>query len=75
MTKKLFGRSSKGLPIFSYEWGETGPQILILSGVHGDEPEGNYIALGLMDCFLKEFPYKIKLTMVPFFNMEGSLTA
>lgn len=72
---KLFGLSSQGLPIISYAFGSQGPHILILGGVHGDEPEGNYIALGLLKKWLKEFPYKLRVQLVPCFNIEGSLTS
>ncbi len=72
---KLFGLSSQGLPIISYEWGSQGPVILILGGVHGDEPEGNYIALGLLKKWLVKFPYKLRVHLVPCFNVEGSLLA
>ena len=70
---KLFGESSQGLPILSYCFGSEGPVILILGGVHGDEPEGNYISLGLLKKWLEKFPYNLRLTLVPCFNMEGSL--
>ncbi len=73
MAIKLFGNSSQGLPIISYQFGEQGPVVLILGGVHGDEPEGNWIALGLLQKWLKQFPYKLCLTLVPCFNIEGSL--
>ena len=68
------GKTPKGLPIFSYEFGKEGPVVLILAGVHGNEPEGNYIALELLQKWIKDFPYKLKLTLVPFFNVEGCLT-
>ena len=70
---KLFGNSSQGLPIVSYLFGKQGPVILILGGTHGDEPEGNYIALGLLKKWVGKFPYKLQLTLVPCFNIEGSL--
>lgn len=69
----IFGSSSQGLPIISYSFGKSGPTVLILGGVHGDEPEGNYIALGLLQKWLKDFPYKLQLTLIPCFNIEGSL--
>ena len=76
MTKiKLFGTSSQGLPIMSYLFGQEGPVILILGGVHGDEPEGNYIALGLLKNWMIKFPYKLQVYLVPCFNIEGCLTA
>ena len=73
MQTQLFGSSSQGLPILSYDFGSEGPSVLILAGVHGDEPEGNYIALALLKKWIKNFPYKLRLTLVPCFNIEGSL--
>ena len=74
MQVHFFGSSSQGLPILSYHFGEKGPPfVLILGGVHGDEPEGNYIALGLLKKWMAHFPYKLCLTLVPCFNIEGSL--
>ena len=72
---KIFAVSSQGLPIISYIFGSTGPLVLILGGVHGDEPEGNYIALGLLKKWMQRFPYKLQAHLVPCFNIEGSLTA
>ena len=71
----LFGQSSQGLPIFAYQFGKKGPNVLIIGGVHGDEPEGIYVALGLLKDFLKKFPYKLKLTLIPVFNPDGALTS
>ncbi len=68
-----FGLTSQGLPIYSYEFGTKGPQILILAGVHGDEPEGIYVAKGLLHSFLECFEYQLKLTLIPIFNIEGAL--
>jgi len=73
MDTKLFALSSQGLPIISYHFGQEGPVVLVLGGVHGDEPEGNYIALGLLKKWLQNFPYKLFLTLIPCFNIEGSL--
>ena len=71
---ELFGISSQGLPIICHPFGREGPVVLILGGVHGDEPEGNWIAFGLLQKWKKEFPYKLRLTLVPCFNIEGSLS-
>lgn len=73
MQVQCFGHSSQGLPILSYHFGSEGPVVLILGGVHGDEPEGNYIALGLLKKWMDDFPYKLSLTLIPCFNIEGSL--
>ena len=71
---ELFGISSQGLPIICHQYGKEGPVILVLGGVHGDEPEGNWIALGLLKKWMENFPYKLRLTIVPCFNIEGSLS-
>ena len=71
----LFGQSSQKLPIFSYKFGGKGPQVLILGGVHGDEPEGVYVALGLLQDFSEQFSYKLELTIVPVFNPDGVFTS
>lgn len=72
---EVFSVSSQNLPIISYIFGNKGPVVLILGGVHGDEPEGNYIALGLLKKWIQHFPYKLKIFLIPCFNIEGSLTA
>lgn len=71
----LFGYTSQNLPIFSYKFGKAGPKILILGGVHGDEPEGVYVAQSLLQNFLEKFVYQLQLTLVPIFNAEGALTS
>ena len=72
---EIFAISSQGLPIINYTFGNKGPVVLILGGVHGDEPEGNYIALGLLKKWIQNFPYKLQVCLIPCFNIEGSLTA
>ena len=72
---KLFGNSSQGLPIICHSFGEQGPVILILGGVHGDEPEGIWIVFGLLEKWIQNFPYKLRLTLVPCFNIEGTLSS
>lgn len=69
----LFGNTAQGLPILAYSFGWAGPRVLILGGVHGDEPEGNYIALGLLQRWMRNFKLKLKVCLIPCFNMEGSL--
>ena len=71
---KLFGNSSQGLPIICHSFGKQGPVVLILGGVHGDEPEGIWIAFGLLEKWIKKFPYKLRLTLIPCFNIEGALS-
>lgn len=66
-----FGLSKLGLPILAYEFGHEGPNILILGGVHGNESEGVVAAMGLIKELKARFPYKLKITVVPTFNIEG----
>lgn len=68
-----FGKTSSGLPIPAYQFGEQGLHVLILGGVHGDEPEGVVAAHGLLDLFTQSYDFKLKLTLVPTFNVEGVL--
>lgn len=73
MKTSIFGYSSLGLPILAHEFRHQGPEILILGGVHGDEPEGVIAATGLLESFLISFSYKLNLTIVPQFNIDGVL--
>jgi protein MpaA len=73
MKSFVFGYTSVGLPIPAYQWDLRAPHVLILGGVHGDEIEGVQAAYGLLDHFLKNFSYKLKLTLVPAFNLDGVL--
>lgn len=73
MKTYTFGNSSLGLPIIAHEFSNKGPEILILGGVHGDEIEGVWAAHGLLKSFLQSFNYKLNLTLVPQFNIEGVL--
>lgn len=69
----IFGHTSLGRPILAYEFGGAGPEILILGGVHGDETEGVTLALGLIDRCASAFSARLKLTIVPTFNLDGVL--
>lgn len=53
--------------------GIKGPKVLILGGVHGDEWEGVFAAKALQHHFLESFTYKLQLTLVPIFNLDGVL--
>ncbi len=70
-----FGETELGLPLHAYQWltEPKNPNVLILSGVHGDEPEGVVCARGLLQKFLENFNFKLNLTLVPEFNPEGVL--
>ncbi len=76
MKVKTFCKSKIGLPILSYHFGDLNastPKVLIMGGVHGDEIEGVTAALGLLDSFLQDFSYKLNLTLIPTFNLDGVL--
>jgi protein MpaA len=71
MKTSIFGYTSKNLPILSYEFKNGGNEILILGGVHGDEIEGVFAAQELLKHFMTSFTYKLNITLVPQFNLEG----
>lgn len=71
MTTSIFTYTSKGLPVPAYHFNNNGPEVLILGGVHGDEVEGVIAAQELLKHFMNAFPYKLNLTLVPQFNLEG----
>jgi len=68
-----FAQTTTGLPVLAYDFGRSGPQVLILGGVHGNEPEGVVAAMGLIKKFSHSFTYKLRLTVCPMFNLDGVL--
>ncbi len=71
MQNFVFGHTATGLPIPAWNFGTNGPRVLVLGGVHGDEVEGVTAAHGLLESFSKGFPFKLCLTLVPAFNLDG----
>jgi protein MpaA len=69
----VFGKTESGLPILGYEFGTSGPEVLILGGVHGDETEGVIAGFGLVENFAQNFDLNLKLTIVPALNLDGVL--
>ncbi|PIT99041.1 MAG: DUF2817 domain-containing protein [Bdellovibrionales bacterium CG10_big_fil_rev_8_21_14_0_10_45_34] len=67
----VLGKSAGNLPILAYEFGYSGPKVLILGGVHGDETEGVVCAQGLLNRFLLAFSLRLQCTIVPIFNPDG----
>ena len=59
----------------AYQFGVQGPEVLILGGVHGNEPEGVILAHYLLDKYAKRFSHRLKLTIVPSFNIDGVLSS
>jgi murein peptide amidase A len=70
-----FGETQLGLPLHAYQWltEPKNPHVLIIGGVHGDEPEGVVCARGLLQKFIENFDFKLNLTLIPEFNPEGVL--
>lgn len=75
MKTSIFAQTALGLPVISYHFGNAGSEreVLILGGVHGDEIEGVIAAQKILESFLQSFPYKMNLTIVPQFNLDGVL--
>lgn len=68
------GQSAHGLPIKAFEFGNPEwPAVLCLGGVHGDEIEGVSLAWSLWDEFIKNFPFKLRLILIPEMNPDGVL--
>jgi len=68
-----FGQTSDGLCIPAYKFGTSGPEVLIVAGVHGDEYEGVIAAHGLLKQCFQSFSHKLNLTLVPCLNIDGVL--
>lgn len=73
MKVSTFGHSSFGLPITAFEFEGSGPEVMILGGVHGDEYEGVVAAEGILEELIKKNPFHLNLTLVPRFNPDGVL--
>ena len=67
----MFGKTASDLPIMAHQFGNSGPKVLILGGVHGDEWEGVVAAQSLLGKFYEAYTYKLQLTIVPMFNLDG----
>jgi protein MpaA len=68
-----FATTRLGLPVFRYDFGSSGPRVLILGGVHGDEIEGVTAAMALIESLSASYPYHLQVTVIPLFNPEGVL--
>jgi protein MpaA len=78
-----FGETQLNIPIHGYNFKPkssispaTGKKahVLIIGGVHGDEPEGVVAAKGLLEHFRVSYEFDLFITVVPEFNPEGILT-
>ena len=74
-----FGETVLGLPIHGYRFkAPTATEgakahVLVIGGVHGDEPEGVVAGRTLLEIFRTKFDLDLNLTLVPEFNPEGVL--
>lgn len=76
MKSFIFGSTSTGLPIPAYRFGSAAaPTVLVLGGVHGDEREGVEACLGLIKRWTDNFPFRLRVTVVPALNVDGVLRA
>lgn len=64
-------QTALGLPIPGYDFGRVGPRVLIIGGVHGDEREGVEAAYGLCRKWEANFPYGLRVTVLPTLNLDG----
>lgn len=74
LKSSVFGHTSTGLPIISYNFGGTGSRVLLIAGVHGDEPEGIVLAHSLLSLFANSFSFKLQIDIIPLLNIDGILT-
>jgi len=75
MDSFVFAETANGLAIPAFKFGDSGPKVLIIGGVHGNEPEGVVASFGLLKNFVREFSLRIKLTLIPSFNLDGILAS
>ena len=77
-----FGETQLNIPIHGFSFkpkaslaGGAGKKahILIIGGVHGDEPEGVVAAKGLLEIFRQSYDLDLHITLIPEFNPEGIL--
>jgi protein MpaA len=73
MKSFVFGETALGMAIPAYTFGNRGPKVLIIGGVHGNEPEGVVGCFGLLRTFSKDFTYNLQVTLIPAFNLDGVL--
>lgn len=73
-----FGETVLNLPIHAFRFNapvnpEKKAHVLIIGGVHGDEPEGVVAARGLLEVFREKYDLDLNITLVPELNPEGVL--
>ena len=77
MQTYIFGSTASQLPIPAYRFGKspdsTSARVLVLGGVHGDEIEGIWGGLGLLQSFADSFEFDLSLILVPCLNIDGMI--
>jgi protein MpaA len=73
-----FGETKLNLPIHAYRFTAANnsnkkAHVLIIGGVHGDEPEGVVGARGLLEAFRQNYNLDLNIVIVPELNPEGVL--
>ena len=71
MKTHFLDRTANGLPIPAFDFGEQGPSVLIVGGVHGDEPEGVEASYGLIRRWQSRFDFNLRLRLIPALNVDG----
>lgn len=79
MNCQYFATSFLSLPIFLYQFSperkkEELSRVLVVGGVHGNEPEGVIAAKALTERCRNNFPFSFELSVIPEFNPEGLLS-
>jgi protein MpaA len=67
------GKSVQGREIRMHIFGNDGPVVLIFAGIHGDEPESQYVALCLVDYLMvhPELYADRRVAIIPTSNPDG----
>ncbi|MCY4643581.1 MAG: M14 family zinc carboxypeptidase [Bacteriovoracales bacterium] len=73
MKSFVLGKTRGGLTIPAHSFGNRGPRVLLLGGVHGDEPEGVALAMELWGKYAGIFPHRLQLILIPVLNRDGLL--
>lgn len=75
MTSFIFATTAQALPVLGFKIGTGKRRVLILGGVHGDEPEGVIAAYGLLKVLYNDPVAQLSITLVPEFNKDGVLAS
>lgn len=68
-----FATTRLQLPVPLFQWNQGSYHILIIGGVHGDEPEGVALARALQSKLMENNPYQLKISLIAEFNPDGVL--